>query len=291
MSTLSFLTCGLIALSEEYVFSFMKPNDKNTVCSKTTAGGRCQGIAAKAGRRCNNYPKQGSLYCRSHDPKRHICQGITRNGVQCKALAITKYSNMYCRADHDPRLPTSTATTELRLPRLRNEKGQAVREYRKGKDVYQNTILASSSAAVAKEDLDHLDHVLELHIIRDALDKVKKHGIKFEAHKQKLIWDVREAANSKENLNFTLKDINLSKYHVFSRFQEDYRNGNHHENGIVPYLQDASNTKLTRSISQRIQNELINSKEFVIDELYEEKGLNAQIIKHLNDNLTAMKLY
>lgn len=142
-----------------------------------------------------------------------------------------------------------------------------------------------------------LDHVVEIHIVRDAYDTVTPQGTSFRTRKRALLQDLRQGVNETENLNYTSPDINNTKFRAFWDFQEDYRNGCslQIDQGLFPYLVAARNElsergRLSRSESKRIQEEVLRSSDFIIDRLQDENPLHAQVIESLHDNFTAMRI-
>jgi hypothetical protein len=144
------------------------------------------------------------------------CQGVTNGDkpVLCRARAVKEFGYLYCRADHDPRLPTSTPTAVFRLDDLKASMKTVVCEYRSDKDVY--TLKAINTTT------NELDHVVELHLLRDAYDRiVQSTTITTRSQKEKqkvLLSDVRTIANAKTNLNFTPAPINHVKFKAVDRF-------------------------------------------------------------------------
>jgi hypothetical protein len=145
-----------------------------------------------------------------------------------------------------------------------------------------------------------LDHVVELHVVRDVIDSIPKHGMSFEKNKKQLLQFVRDSVvNEDFNLNFTTKDINLMKFKAFDAFQEDYRQGigRQVEQGLFPYLEDTHNSRrlgqrrcFSRKISGNIQREVKNSLQEISNAFEEEQPLHGITIDKLYKLETAMRL-
>ena len=212
---------------------------------------QCTGTT-KAGQQCRKKALDGRDRCHWHIK----CQGFRRNGVRCDARAEEELNYLYCREDHDPNNNRSTDTKKFRIDGLRHSKHDAVLEWRNRKDAYTGRTLKSMKGT-------ELDHVVELHIVRDAFDAIPKHGMNFERNKNELMEFTRESVvNENSNLNFTSKGINEWKFKAFDKFQKDYRRdtGKQADEGLFPYLQDEYSLKtvggekkrFSRNISQRI---------------------------------------
>jgi len=199
----------------------------------------------------------GRNHCQWHGPSQWHgpkCRGNRRDGARCKSLAKEEFDWLYCCADHDPRLPTSTPTEAFRVKDLRESKGRIVKEYRERKDVYINQSLMRGRYY-------EMDHVVEIHLVRDAYDSVKLHGTAFRAKKEKLRLSLTDAVNEIENLTFTSPLIDNLKFEAIRSFQEDHKNeiGRQQEEGLFPYLQEGlqEGCNLSRSVSRNIQRELL----------------------------------
>lgn len=226
----------------------------------------------------------GRDHCEFHG----VCLGVTRDGRACGSRSTAEFNYLYCCIDHVPGR-RSTPTQLFRIDGLRATKGQAVREYRDNIDAYTSD---GFNPLIPME----LDHVLELHFVRDAYDSIVRQGTNFTARKEMLRQDLRDVANRIENLNYTSPDINNAKFRAFWTFQDDYRNntGLQTEQGLFPYLalarSESSQRKLKRSESKSIQREVLASYDKIIGGLRDEDPLHDQVIGTLHDTFTAMRL-
>lgn len=214
-----------------------------------------------------------------------ICQGLKKGGdTHCQARAKKEFDWVYCRIAH---VPNSTKPEVFRIEGLRSLKTEAVLDYRSRKDAY-------TGCAVTSIKGKELDHVVELHTVRDAFDAISKHGMNFEKNKKHLLEFVRDnVVNEDFNLNFTTKEINLMKFKALDAFQEDYRQGigRQVEQGLFPYLEDEYvEGKFHPEILANIQREFKSAMESTISAFQEEQPLHGYMMQNLQDMLTAMKL-
>ena len=171
---------------------------------------------------------------------------------------------------------------------LRNEKGNAVKEYREGIDVYTKSELVGSD--------EELDHVLECHVIRDNFDLIQKRGVGFAAKRDNLADVLRSrVVNEVNNLNFTTKRINRDKFNAIQDFQNSYldKSKSDHELGLVGCLLEnmsLEDRKVSRSTTRRIQREIYKSWEGIEDSLEHEQPLQEEFSGLLHRNIVAMSL-
>lgn len=246
---------------------------------------QCEGTTQKRLRCKNRITVPGRNLCHFHVK----CCGNRRDGKKCGSRAKAEFDWLYCRADHDPRLPTSTPTSVFRVEELRESKGGIVKEYREYQDVYANVALLPG------KHYYEMDHVVEIHLVRDAYDAVPLQGTKFKKRKAKLLLSLKDAVNTTENLAFTSPSINKSKFEAIEAFQNDYKqnSGRQLEEGLFPYLQDElqKGREWSRSVSRNVQKEFLASSEKILDTLQDEDYLQNHVIDTLHKNFTAMKLY
>ena len=250
----------------------------------------CIGIAKSTGERCRLKAESNRDYCKWHGPQ---CQAIAQSTNQrCRKRAKQEFDWKYCCTKHDPRSVTSTDTSVFRMEGLRKSKGKQVLEFRKYRDAYQNKPIGQDPMW---RKCYQLDHIVEIHQVRDAYDSVKKHGIGFRQRQTALRDILKETVNMMENLNLTTTGINQTKFRAVADFQEDYKL--HPElaadNGLFYYLDRANSgtTRLTRDVSRRIQKEMLSSKDKLLDALQDEDDLQGQVIEHLQKTSVAMRLY
>lgn len=150
---------------------------------------------------------------------------------------------------------------------LRRDKGIIVREYRDGKNSYQDAALPAQLGGY------ELDHVLELQVVRDCFDKSDRRiGVDYEKKRKGVLLDVREAANDKTNLNFTTKVNNEAKSSAVREFQNASSGvgGASVEAGFLHFLSEESGggpAKISRKVSQRIHKSTYKSGYALIDAL------------------------
>ena len=250
---------------------------------------KCTGTT-KAGLQCQKNALRGRDFCHLHIK----CQGICRDGGRCNARAVKDLDYLYCREDHVPTNNQSSDPKMFRIDGLRHSKRDAVLEWRGRKDAYTEHTLESI------EGLE-LDHVVELHIVRDAYDAIPKHGMDFEKNKKELMEFTRDSVvNEESNLNFTSKRINEWKFKAFYEFQKDYRSdtGKKAEEGLFPYLEDGYNLKtaggkkkrFSRNKSRRIQTEVKKSFQYIISVFEDDQPLHGHMMDKLDASLAAMRL-
>jgi hypothetical protein len=200
----------------------------------------------------------------------------------------------YCR-HHSPAQVAPSDTAIFRVEKLRSLKKDDVYQYREGVDAY-------SARPIKIGRSTELDHILELHVLRDCWDALQPTGTGFKEKKEALLSDVRDAANQTGNLNFTTCDINNIKFQAIYAFQADYNTDKivYEDQGIFPYLLDAKRQegvtavvtqhKLSRQESRNIQKAWRSSREVIVDNFADENPVHAQMIALLQDNIRAMKL-
>lgn len=170
---------------------------------------------------------------------------------------------------------------------LRRDKGSIVREYRDGKDSYQDAALPAQLGGY------ELDHVLELQVVRDCFDKSDRRiGVDYEKKRKGVLFDVREAAN----VNFTTKVNNEAKSSAVREFQNASSGvgGASVEAGFLHFLSEESGegpAKISRKVSQRIHKSTYKSGYALIDALQtDECPVKEAMVDELSKNLVAMKL-
>ena len=91
-----------------------------------------------------------------------------------------------------------------------------MREYRGNLDAYTGAMIQQSY---------QLDHVCELHVVRDAFVAIRQRFGDVVLLNDVLIKSIVKAVNQKENLNLTTAFINHIKFIAFRNFQQDYHRG------------------------------------------------------------------
>lgn len=248
----------------------------------------CQGTTRK-GTTCgitNLVP--GRNYCHWHA----LCHGLCRNGNPCRSRATAEFDWKYCRADHDPRRIRTTDPAIFRLDGLRIDRSGVVKEFRGGSDVFTGETLHEFGR-------NELDHVVELHVVRDNFDRLKRVGDGFGEQKTLLKEDLKRIVNERENLNFTTPAFNCVKFEGFKNFQAVYHQrestvSNELDLGIVHFLRTAkarrTEKQLSRTESRNIQKAVYEATEKIVDELQQNDNIVAvQMVDLLQDNFVSMK--
>ncbi|CAB9502447.1 expressed unknown protein [Seminavis robusta] len=182
-----------------------------------------------------------------------------------------------------------TDTADFRIPNLHRTQAVAVWDLRNHKDAYTGFLHYEMDSS----QMD-LDHVLELHVVRDAFDRVRPTGLH---NKTSLKSHLSTLLNQPTNLNFTTSEINQIKFRGVYRFQREYCSPGpvktEVEAGLVHYLKAANyrSQRLSRKTTARIQDEIVRSYDAVSDGLYEEDPLQRNVLDLLHHNLTAMRLF
>ena len=192
-----------------------------------------------------------------------VCQGVTKNGKPCGARRRT--TSLYCRDTHDPDIHTDyTDPNVLRKKSLRKMMYEVVKEHRLCQDPYRTVVLPD----IIQSDL-WLDHVVENHIITGCIDRVSMK----KKDKDNIVFHLREECVNKEsNLVVTTMKYNQLKYKACEKFFSDYKKEQIHTEGIFNYLQKEG--QLSRQHSSNITHEILNSYEFIVDNLDIEKHYN-----------------
>lgn len=206
-------------------------------------------------------------------------------------------ASFFASTTHDASKNKCTSTKELRIDFLGTSKHNAVLEWRSRRDAYTGEAIIDTSM----EGME-LDHVVELHVVRDAIDAIPKQGIQFERRKRLLIdFTKNSVVNEEFNLNFTTKKINVVKNKAFLAFQEDYRQGTGKqvEEGLLPYLADVYSIhhesrrvsgRFSRPTSYRIQQEVKLSFDEMMTRFELDRPLHGYMMETLTDIESAMKL-
>jgi hypothetical protein len=239
---------------------------------------KCKGKTT-AGKECKYDALDYKEYCEWHDPDTPKCGQLTRTGNPCKIPAT--------RCNHHSRGPVGTDPKIFRIDRLRTDVEPIVRVYRQDVDKYRNEVLPRTMKGLYFE----LDHVVELHIIRDCYDSIRKHGTNFADAQGNLQKELRCKVNHFTNLNFTTKDINRYKFKATDEFQKLYlSNQSIPDQGLFDLLQESDGKRLSRQDTKRIQGEMYNSWKAIEDMIEHEQPLQVDFEEILNANMSAMKL-
>lgn len=159
-----------------------------------------------------------------------------------------------------------------------------------GLDVYSNMKVGE----VTNQD-QQVDHVTELHVIRDNFDLIQKQGTGFQKKKQGLANVLRSnIMNEVENLNTTTAKININKCEAIQKFQAVYLNNSRQnpDQGAFEFLFEvmSRSRSLSRTLTKNIQSELYKSWEAIDGMFEDEQPLQGEFQALLHKNIVAMKL-
>ena len=210
---------------------------------------RCVAITKK-NRKCRNSAKEGSDFCVVHQQETY-CTGVTLKGEPCMAQRIE--GSLFCIHHGHVKASISTDCALLRKKDLLETKRTAVLEYRDYVDAYTSEDIFETRGL-------NLDHVVELHLLRDCYDSVQCTT----EQKESLLTDLKSISNLTLNLNFTTQSINQKKHTAFKSFCNDYSSGTPHTDGLHYYL---SRTSLHESHNISIVKETAWSVKGIITQL------------------------
>jgi hypothetical protein len=282
---------------------------------------KCTGITKK-GNRCKRYPETGTDRCFQHKredltaaddivdkekdvkiilpPNVHsrkepslLCIGVTSKGSPCKKSP--RQGTPFCCSQHD--VKSLGGTKLLRISKLHELRVEDVQKYRGGKDIYTGEYLGMGG--LGAEAIDHsqfqLDHVVELHSVRDCLDAIPVFGSQFTLNKKNLADFLKnDVVNDKQNLGYTAKDVNTFKFNSIRAFCKDFKYGTV-DGDLVHYLNEGIEHKKGRNkwrkITTAIQKEIVLSYDFTVDQLQPENILHQEMIEQMHAlYITGMKI-
>jgi len=265
----------------------------------------CKAIAKSTRKPCGNLALNGFQYCHCHQQKsykgiaRTVVEGFSRGGslprnsqdslkrsLKEPRPPHTKQHKSICLPCHSSHVRTKAA--DFRIPNLHRTKAVAVWKFREQKDAY--TGLTRFKMKGLPIDMDH---VLELHVARDAFDRVQSTGVGRRKKKSVAKDHLTRLLNQPSNLNATTSDINQIKFRGVYGFQRDYRVGVGSDTGLVHYLEAANyqSKRLSRKTTACVQSEIVRSYDALSNGLREEDKIESQVLDLLHDNLTAMRLF
>jgi len=282
---------------EGHVFCHVHRNQSRVMFQR-----QCEAIAKTKGIQCQNKALEGHVFCHVHRNQSRVmfqrqCEAIAKTkGIQCQNKALEGHVFCHVHRNQSPKKSEASAPNpetqrrivaadDFRKPNLHSSKQSVVLEYRGQKDAYTNKRWSSAH---------ELDHVLELHVVRDNFVQVRKQGNSFVVRQEKLMNDLIRVVNDTPNLNFTSRIINITKHHGFKNFQKEYwSNDRSSSDDIVHYLKASSvqNEKLKRRETAAIRKELLHSYDAVEAQLRHENALHEDFSYHLHKNLAAMKIF
>jgi hypothetical protein len=214
---------------------------------------------------------------------------MTKAGLKCITPKADSYD--YCCTAHDPQFAAASDPGKYRIKDIHKAKQDVVLEYRGNKDIYSGDVYTT---AISPKD-DQLNHVLELHTVRDCRDAIKKSGTGFDERMKLFDVQLRDhVVNEKQNLGFTSKLINAEKFRSVFNFAEDYKWSCVAEGqGLVYYLDNREGMSRTkwRKAATAIQGEMVVSYDFVCDQLHEEDAIESEMMSAMHNMfITGMKL-
>ena len=222
---------------------------------------RCIAITKKQ-TQCKNSALYKSEFCSVHQSSTY-CTGITQKGVPCKAQQVP--GTLFC-SKHQKQVMTASSSTDctvFRVDDLISVKKKAVNEYRDHLDAYTGEgVLALTEP--------NLDHVVELHMLRDCFDRVSSST----CNKARLLHNVRSASNIVPNLNFTTKAINQKKHSAVKEFCDDFDFQRCNSDGLRFYL---TQERFTEDIRDNILEETAMSLDAILCFLTDHEDICASI--------------
>ena len=222
---------------------------------------RCIALTKKQ-TQCKNSSLNGSSYCGVHQVATY-CTGVTLKHEPCKAQQVP--GTLFCMK-HQKQATTpfpSTDCTILRVDDLLASKTTAVVEYRDTVDAYSGQLVSELTDR-------NLDHVVELHLLRDCYDRVSS----ISDDKALLLHNVRSAANIVPNLNFTTKSLNLKKHSAVKQFCDDFDLQRVNSDGLRFYL---GQERLTEVIKLNVLEETAMSLDAIVLFLNDHEDMCANI--------------
>lgn len=229
---------------------------------------RCVALT-KQNKQCKNNAKEGSSFCNVHQTASY-CTGVTLKGEPCKAQRFQE--TLFCKQHQHQTESVSTDCELLRMPDLLETRRDAVLQYRHSKDAYTRRLISDTPNL-------NLDHVVELHFLRDCYDLVPGDS----DEKKSLLSFVKTVANKTHNLNFTSQAINQAKHCAVKHFCEDFKSNQCHADGFQYYL---SQTKLDEDVRSSIMDQTYVSMDYVIYLFNDHEA----ILEHVNAAFEKMVL-
>ena len=216
---------------------------------------RCVALT-KQNQQCKNKAKDGSDFCNVHQSANY-CTGVTLKGLPCKAQRYK--TSLFCKQHQNQTEAVATDCDLFRIPDILEKRQDAVLEYRNSLDAY-------TCEAVRDTPELNLDHIVEIHLLRDCYDLVPGNA----DEKKSLLSFVKSTANSIENLNFTSKTINHEKQCAVKLFCEDYRTKHCHVDGLRHYLSQKS---FDEDLCSRIAELTYGSMDYVTSLLHDHEEM------------------
>ena len=230
----------------------IKEEDISPVKSSTNLPLRCEKIIVKKNRRCERFSIKGSTFCSQHMPNSTFtCEGLKSDGTKCGSFK--RPGSKYCCDRHDPELGLSDPII-FREDNLRDQFLAKLLFKQNHQDCYSEKVIEAWKEPISNY---HIDHFVELNLVRDLFDKMK---IQDPKEKQEFKNDLKITFNQEFNLGLTDEKINMAKSAAMQSFGSDYRFKKVHEDGIRHYMRNSTHMK-TRSVVTNIVKEVANGFE------------------------------
>ena len=229
---------------------------------------RCIAITKK-NQQCKNNARDGSSFCGVHQVSNY-CTGFTLKGEPCKAQRYN--DSFFCKQHQNQTEVVSTDCQLLRMPDLLEKRRDIVLQYRHSKDAYTRRDISDTLNL-------NLDHVVELHFLRDCYDIAVGSSVE----KTSLLSFVKSVANKTHNLNFTSQAINQAKHCAVKQFCDDFKSNQCHSDGFSFYL---SRTKLDEDVRSSIIDQTYISMDYV-SYLFND---HEEMLGYVNDAMEKMVL-
>jgi hypothetical protein len=222
--------------------------------------------------------------CNIGNGKNRLCGStLTRTGIPCR-IRIGGASE-YCHiSSHNPVMPPVSEPEIFRIPDCRALREAAVLEYRENKDIYTDCAISSLSGY-------ELDHIMELQLLRDALDvgfPPTRTNIE-NSNRAATVDILKQIVNDIQVLNFTKVNINKVKGEGVTEFLEDFKKGPKFisEEGMFAYW---GLGKVKREESRKIQVATKAAFEFVMTNFQPDNFKQEMIGDTLHDMFVNMRL-
>ena len=202
----------------------------------------------KQNKQCKNAAKPGSEYCNIHQQDT-FCTGITQKKEACRAQRLK--GSLFCgkHQNQNEKCCVSTDCSVFRYENILSLRRTAVLDYHNSMDAYTGEHISAINTP-------NLDHIVELHMIRDCFDQVPG---TFE-QKKPLFSLLRSTVNRVQNLNFTSERLNQSKHCAVKSFCDDFAAKRCHIDGLRFYL---SNKKFSVDIGANIIDQTKASLDYI----------------------------
>ena len=216
---------------------------------------RCIAITKK-NNQCKNSTIYGSSFCDVHQ-KDTYCTGVTLKNEPCRLQRVS--GTQFCNKHQGQASAIATDCCLFRGKNLLDSKRTSVLEYRNARDCY-------TGEAYDDIRVPNLDHIVELHLLRDCYDLVSGTT----ETKKPLFSIVRSTANEIQNLNFTSEVLNQAKHCAVKSFCEDFGSKKCHSDGIRYYF---SRKGFDEDVCSRMMEQIHISMDFMTPILNEHEEM------------------